>query len=100
MSAQGMGQWVVAFPEWLIRFIGLAEIAGAIGIILPAATRILPWLTPLAAAGFATIQILGIVVHAYFGETGQTLPINLVLLALSVFVVWGRHKASPIAPRT
>ncbi len=86
-------------PAWLVMFIGVMEVLGAIGVILPAATRILPWLTPLAALGFAIIQVLAIGVHASLGETATTLPANLVLLAVAVFVVWGRHMAAPIASR-
>ncbi len=88
--------FVANSPEWLPRFIGLVEIAGALGMILPAALKILPWLTPLAAAGFSAIQIIAIVVHANLGETASTLPINLVLLTLSLFVLWGRWKKLPI----
>lgn len=98
LAAAGMG-FVLTSPELLVRFIGVAELAGAIGMILPAATRILPWLTPLAAAGFSIIQVLAIGVHASAGETAQTLPINLILLALSLFVLWGRWKKAPISPR-
>ncbi len=86
-------------PEWLTRFIGAAEVAGAIGVILPALTRIRPWLTPLAAAGFAVIQVLAIVFHATRGELAMSLPANLVLLALSLYVIWGRTRAQPISPR-
>ena len=91
--------WAAASPEWLVRFIGFAELAGAVGMILPAATRILPWLTPLAGLGFAVIQVLAIGVHAARGETAMSLPVNLVLLALSLFVAWGRWRKAPIAPR-
>jgi uncharacterized membrane protein YphA (DoxX/SURF4 family) len=91
--------WVTVTPDWLVRFIGFAELAGGLGMILPAATRILPWLTPLAALGFAVIQVLAIGTHASLGETAMTLPINLVLLALSLFVAWGRWRKAPIAPR-
>jgi uncharacterized membrane protein YphA (DoxX/SURF4 family) len=91
--------WAAASPEWLVRFIGFVEIAGALGMILPAATRILPWLTPLAGLGFAIIQVLAIGVHAARGETAMSLPVNLVLLALSLFVAWGRWRKAPIAPR-
>jgi hypothetical protein len=48
-----MMNWVTVTPEWLVRFIGVVEFAGAAGMILPAGTRVLPWLTPLAALGFA-----------------------------------------------
>jgi hypothetical protein len=91
--------WVTVTPEWLVRFIGAAELAGGLGMILPAVTRILPWLTPLAAAGFAVIQVLAIGTHASLGETAMTLPVNLVLLALSLFVLWGRWRKAPIPPR-
>lgn len=91
--------FVADSPALLVRFIGFVEVAGALGMILPALTRIMPGLTPLAAAGFSVIQILAIGVHAAYGETSQTLPVNLVLLALSVFVLWGRWKRVPILPR-
>jgi len=86
------------YPEMLTRFIGTMEVLGAIGIILPAATRIAPFLTPLAALGFSTIQVLAIGLHSSRGEF-QVLPVNLVLLALSLFVLWGRLRKAPISPR-
>jgi uncharacterized membrane protein YphA (DoxX/SURF4 family) len=91
--------WPADFPSWFVRFIGIAELAGAVAMIVPAALRILPWLTPVAAAGFAVVQAAAIVLHATRGETAMTLPINLLLLALSLFVLWGRRKRLPIAPR-
>lgn len=95
----GSMAWVSHSPPGLVRFIGAAELAGALGVILPALTRILPFLTPLAALGFVVIQVLAIGVHASLGETAVTLPINLVLLALSLFVVLGRTRKSVIAAR-
>ena len=86
------------YPELLTRFVGTMEILGAIGIILPAATRILPGLTPLAAVGFSVIQVLAFGLHTMRGEYG-VLPVNIVLLALSLFVVWGRLRKVPITPR-
>ncbi|MFM2391508.1 MAG: hypothetical protein RLZZ437_3063 [Pseudomonadota bacterium] len=82
-----------------VRFIGTMELLGAIGLILPALTRIQPWLTPAAAAGLSFVQASAIVFHAMRGETAETLVMNLVLLALSLFILWGRLKARPIAPR-
>ncbi|GAB5427029.1 MAG: DoxX family protein [Devosia indica] len=86
------------YPELLTRFVGTMEILGAIGIILPAAFRILPGLTPLAAVGFSVIQVLAFGLHTMRGEYG-VLPVNIVLLALSLFVVWGRMRKVPITPR-
>jgi len=96
----GMGMaYAGALPEAFIRFVAFMEILGAIGLLLPAATRILPWLTPLAAVGLSFVQLSAIVVHAMRGETAMTLPVNLVLLALSLFILWGRWQKAPIAVR-
>lgn len=91
--------YATEIPLGLLRFIGVSELAGAIGILLPAASRILPRLTPLAALGFAIIQVLAIGFHAVRGELAMMAPINILLLALSVFVLWGRLKKAPVAPR-
>ena len=90
--------WVGSVPAGLVRFIGAAELAGAIGLILPALTRIQPRLTALAAVGLIVVMVLASIVHASRGEFGM-LPVNLVLGALAAFVAWGRGKAAPIAPR-
>lgn len=82
--------WATTMPAWFIVFLGVIEILGAIGIILPAASRILPWLTPLAAAGMAFVQISAITLHTARGETADTIGLNLVLLLLALLVVWGR----------
>ncbi len=87
-------------PWWLLRFIGVAEMAGAIGIVLPAATRVLPRLTPLAALGFTVLQLLAIGFHATRGELAFALPLNLPLLGLSLFALWGRGAKLPIQART
>lgn len=81
-------KWAPNMPR-LTRFIGTAEVLGAIGLIVPFATGILPWLTPLAAIGLVLVQVLAIPFHIRRGEM-QTLPLNLVLLALALFVAWGR----------
>ncbi len=98
LSTMGVA-WAADVPLWLLRFIGVAELAGAVGLILPALTRILPVLTPLAATGLATLQILAIVFHATRGETAMTLPLNIVLLVLALFVMWGRFRKAPIRSR-
>ncbi len=84
-----MGAWVTEYSPGMVKFIGIAEILGAIGLILPIWTGILPWLTPLAAIGLSIIQVLAIVTHLRAGEA-RVLPVNVILLALSLFVVWGR----------
>lgn len=99
MDALGQMLPYAADMPTFVRFIGTMELLGAIGLILPALTRILPWLTPAAAAGLSFVQVSAIVFHATRGETGETIIMNLVLLALSLFILWGRTKARPVAPR-
>lgn len=82
--------WPGDYAPSTVRFIGIVEGAGAVGMVLPMITGILPWLTPLAAVGFAVIQVLAIRVHAQRNELAKTLPINLILMGISLFVVWGR----------
>ena len=90
--------WVSDVPVWLVRFIGLAELAGGSGLVLPALTRIQPQLTPLAGAGLALDMFLAATFHFTRGEFGFIVP-NLVLLALAAFVAYGRWKLVPITPR-
>ena len=83
----------------LTRFIGVCEVLGALGMILPAATRIRPGLTPLAALGLFTIMVLAAGVHVMKGDIATAFPIVGGLGALAAFVAWGRGKKAPIAPR-
>ncbi|HEY7768466.1 DoxX family protein [Longimicrobium sp.] len=91
--------WVTTVPEMLVRFIGTAELAGALGLVLPSLTRIQPRLTALAAIGLIAVMLLASAFHASRGEFAMV-PMNLVLGAFAAFVAWGRGKAAPIAPRT
>ena len=79
--------------QGMVRFIGLSEAAGAIGLILPQATGILPILTPVAAAALGVVMVLALGFHARHKDPfGKFIP-ALVLLAMSVFVAWGRFAA-------
>ena len=86
--------WVKSSPP-LTRFIGIVEILGVLGLILPAATRILPWLTPIAAIGLAIIMVLAIGFHVIRKEY-KTLPVLVVILLLSIFVAYGRFVLAPL----
>lgn len=89
--------WVVDMPA-LTRFIGVSELLGAVGLILPAATRIQPKLTAVAAACLTLVMILAAGFHLSRGEGAHLAP-NLVLGGLAAFVAWGRFKGAPIDPR-
>jgi hypothetical protein len=90
--------WPGVVPAALVRFIGVSELAAAIGLILPAATRIRPMLTAAAGAGLVVVMVLAAGFHISRGET-QMVPINVTLGALAAFVAWGRGKKAPISPR-
>ena len=92
---QGGIAWAGQMPLAMVRFIGVSELLGAIGLILPAATKIKPILTPLAALGLLTIMILAMAFHLSRGEV-QATPINIVLGGLAAFIAWGRTKKAPI----
>jgi uncharacterized membrane protein YphA (DoxX/SURF4 family) len=87
-----------AVPIALLRFIGVAEVAGAIGLILPSLTRILPVLTPVAARALALVMALAAILHVSRGEI-SSLPAVLVLGAMALFVSWGRTTRAPIPAR-
>ncbi len=69
-----MMPWVPSFPPLFVRTVGALEMLGAVGIVLPALTRIKPGLTPVTAACFCTLQVLAIALHASRGETARSLP--------------------------
>ncbi|MCW5873549.1 MAG: DoxX family protein [Anaerolineales bacterium] len=81
--------WIKAVPKPLMAFIGVAEFAGALGLLLPMLTGILPWLTPLAAALLALVMLLAVLFHLPRKEY-QSIGLNLFLLLLAAFVAWGR----------
>jgi hypothetical protein len=83
-------QMTAALPRWFWLFLGVAEVAAAIGITLPGATRILPWLVPAAAAT---------VWHIVRGEISSAVT-TFVLLAMATFVTYMRWKVRPIRARS
>ena len=87
--------YVEDFTGKQIWLIGILEVLGAIGLILPGLTGILPWLTPLAAVGLALTMIGAMITHfrrkEYASITGP-----VVLFAMAVFVAYGRFFVVPL----
>jgi uncharacterized membrane protein len=81
--------WTEDVSPATVRLIGVAELIGAIGLIVPSATDLAVWLTPLAATGLATIMALAARTHARRKEP-QAIVVNAVLFALAAVVAWGR----------
>jgi hypothetical protein len=81
-------------PGVFLRFIGVAEIAGALGLILPGLLRIRPGLTLLAAAGLVVIMVGAVGLGLVIGDAASTL-IPLLVGLLLVFVAYGRWRLAP-----
>jgi hypothetical protein len=73
------------------------DILGGLGVVLPSITRVKPGLTVLAAFGCVALMAAAVIFHFSRGE-GANMPFNFVLVALSLFVAWGRRSQAP-APR-
>ena len=86
-------KWVEDFSQGQINLIGVVEILGAIGLILPWALNVLPVLTPVAAVGLAVTMLGAAYIHLRRGEM-PLIIVNLVLFALAAFVAWGRFTGA------
>ncbi len=84
-----MTTFALHMPTWLFKTLGVLELAGAIGVIMPAATGVAPWLTPAAAIGLGLLMVGALIDHAR-REERQAYPINVVLIAVAAFVAAGR----------
>jgi uncharacterized membrane protein YphA (DoxX/SURF4 family) len=85
-------------PPQLRVFIGVAEILAAVGLVLPAATRVLPWLTPLAAAGLMIVTLSATGFHLSRGESGNA-ALTALLFVFATLVAYGRWRMLPITSR-
>jgi uncharacterized membrane protein len=83
---EGVGRGL-SFSKGLVMFIGISELAGALGLILPMASGVAPMLTPLAAAGLGIIMLLA---TGYHLKRKEPVSMTIVLLVLSAFVALGR----------
>jgi hypothetical protein len=93
--AKAQMKWPAALQPGLLTFIGVCEILGGVGVILPALSGILSWLTPLGAAGLALVMLLAAGFHVMRREYRNAV-FNLVLLALCAFVAYGRWVIAPL----
>ncbi len=87
--------WAGDYSPGFVKFVGIAEVLAALGLILPAVTGIAPVLVPIAASGLVVAQTGAIVVHVRRKEPRFIIG-NLVLIALSLFVAWGRFGDYPL----
>jgi hypothetical protein len=79
--------WVDTVPMPLVRTIGVLEVLGAVGLILPPSTGIAPELAIAAAIGLALVQVGGTILHLSRGEA-RVIGLNIALLAAAVVTAW------------
>ncbi|WP_246271437.1 DoxX family protein [Amycolatopsis acididurans] len=89
LVATGNLDWMKDSSDAGVKAVGLVEILGALGVILPWLTGIAPILTPIAAAGLVVVQIGALRVHLVRDER-RPLPANVLLLLLAAFAAVGR----------
>ena len=90
--------WVKDVSPSLVAFIGVCEMLGGMGLILPALTRVMPRLTPIAASALVLLMALAGGFHVMRGEFHSLIPVT-VLGCLFAFIAYGRFKLSPIQPK-
>ncbi len=86
-------------PPAFRLFLGVAEVLAAVGLTLPAITRVLPWLVPCAAAGLMVVMVGATILHTARGEVSSAITTAL-LLVVCTFVAYMRWRVRPIAPRS
>lgn len=89
-----MMAWVAQTPQTVVKGIGTLELLGALGLVLPALLGVLPWLTPLAAAGLALTMVGAALTNLSTGKPSH-IAANAVLLAAAAFVAYGRVVLPP-----
>jgi hypothetical protein len=90
----------IPLPAWFIYFVGVAEVLGALGLVLPGITHIRPGLTPLAAAGLVLVTI-GATIYQLAAGQPESAVFAVVLGLITAFVAYGRWRLVPLraAPR-
>jgi uncharacterized membrane protein YphA (DoxX/SURF4 family) len=91
-------QMNASLPRWFQLFLGVAEIAAAIGLTLPGLTRILPGLVTWAAAGIMIVMV-GATVYHLMRDENSSAGVTFILLVVATFVAYMRHRVLPIRPR-
>jgi uncharacterized membrane protein YphA (DoxX/SURF4 family) len=91
-------QMTANLPRWFSLFIGVAEVAATVGLILPGLTRIMPFFVTWAAIGIAFIMVSATGYHAMRGEVSSAIT-TFILLLMAAFLIYGRTALRPIRPR-
>jgi putative oxidoreductase len=96
--ASMVAQMNASLPRWFQLFLGVAEVAAAVGLTVPGLTRIQPRLVPMAAAGLMIVMVSATIFHSTRSEWSSAAT-TVVLLLMATFVAYMRWRARPIQPR-
>ena len=96
--AEVVEQMDASLPRWFQLFLGLAEVAAAIGLTLPGITRVMPWLVSWAATGIMIVMVSATIFHIARGEFSSAV-ITAVLLLMASYVAYMRWRVVPIEMR-
>jgi uncharacterized membrane protein len=88
--------WVASAPGWLPRFVGAAELLGALGLVVPGAIRTLPWLTQTSSAALAFVMLLAVALHFVRNEPLAGVPAGVACVCC-IFVASARTWIAPIS---
>jgi uncharacterized membrane protein YphA (DoxX/SURF4 family) len=88
-SSKKTWAWVNDMPKILVVLIGIGELLGALGLVLPWAINIAPVLTPYAAIALAAVVLLGMLFHIWRKEYRE-LGVNIFFIVLALVVAFGR----------
>jgi hypothetical protein len=91
-------QMLMSLPRGFWVFLGVAEVAAAVGLTLPGLTRINPWLVAWAAGGIMIVMISATIYHVMRNEISSAV-VTFVLLIMATFVAYMRLRVMPIAAR-
>ena len=89
--------WVAAVPAFTVPIIGILEVAGGLGLILPWLTGIQPQLVRLAALGLVLTMIGAVITHIAIGDPFGALVAPIVLGVLAAFIAYGRTNLLPLS---
>jgi hypothetical protein len=93
-----MWPWVAQVPFMLLKFTGIVDLLGALGLILPAFLRIKPKLTPITAIAIIVLMICASIFHISRGEASE-IGVNIAFAIIAAFIAWGRLVRVPIIPK-
>ena len=88
-----MWPWAGQVSNSLLKFTGIIDLLGALGLVLPMLLKIKPWLTFFAALGIIILMVVASIFHISRGEGGQIAP-NVIFALMAGFIAWGRRPSS------